>query len=260
MSRWMLLTETICEFRPQILLCGDSALTVQFGECADIKTNLKVCALDKALKTHRIKGVIETVPTYRSEMVYYDPLVINYDDICKELTALLSMVNYDSIKPNNEEVIVPVYYKAPKSEIQKVAEHEHITLEEAINIHTSRDHYAFMMGVAPGTVYLNCPIGSFTIPRKSVPVPKPYGSSIQIWSTHTTIGAFPTQSGWWVIGQAPIASYDPRRPDDPFLVTPGQWVRFRAIDREEFEFLDRQYKDNQYKREIVIKNIQDLPI
>ena len=245
------------DFEPEvkILKCGDSAVTVQFGETADIKTNLKVRALDLALGQNKIKGVVETIPTYRSEMIHYNPLSIRYQDLCKEIANMLSQVNWDSIKPNNQVVIVPIFYQDPKCEMQAIADYEHITVEEAIQIHTNRDHYAFMMGVSPGTVYMSSPTGSFTIPRKSIPVPKPYDSSIQVWSTHTTIGAFPTQSGWWVIGRSPIASYDPRRPDDPFLIKPGQWVRFRAIAKDEFEQLVQEYKENRYEKEIIIRGL-----
>lgn len=248
------------ESTAQILKCGDSAVAVQFGETADIKTNLKVRALDAALKENKIRGVVETIPTYRSEMIHYDPLIIRYRDLCTEVTSMLSRVDWDSMKPNNEVVVVPIFYKAPNCQMQDVADYEHITMDEAIKIHTNRDHYAFMMGVSPGTVYLNSPTGSFTIPRKSVPVPKPYDSSVQIWSTHTTIGAFPTQSGWWVIGRAPIVSYDPRRPEDPFLVKPGQWVRFRSVEQDEFEYLEQEYLKGHYEREIIYRDLKDLPL
>lgn len=250
----------LLEHNAKILKCGDSAVAVQFGETADIRTNLKVRDLDIALNQNKIRGVIETIPTYRSVMIQYDPLMIRYQDLCTEIALVLSQADWDVVKPNNEVVIIPVFYKDPRCEMPSVAEYEHITVDEAIQIHTNRDHYAFMMGVSPGTVYLNSPTGSFTIPRKSVPVPKPYDSSVQIWSTHTTIGAFPTQSGWWVIGRAPIASYDPRHSDDPFLVKPGQWVRFRPVDQEEFEHLAQEYQRDRYEREIVLRALEDLPL
>ncbi len=234
-------------------------MTVQFGETADIKTNLMVRALDFAISESKVHGVVETIPTYRSEMIYYDPLKIRYKDLCAEIKSVLSQVDWDTVKPNNEVVIVPILYKDQKCEMQAVADYEGITIDEAIDIHTNRDHYAFMMGVSPGTVYLSSPTGSFTIPRKSIPVPKPYDSSIQIWSTHTTIGAFPTQSGWWVIGRAPIKCYDSTRPDDPFLVKPGQWVRFRAIDQSEFEHLEHEFLKGHYNRELIYRPLEELP-
>lgn len=249
----------LIEERVKILFCGDSAIAVQFGETADIETNLMVRALDLALKEHRIAGIVETVPTYRSEMIHYDPLAINYQKLCEALKELMKQVDWSSIKPSNEVVVVPIYYKDPKTEVKSVAEYEHISEEDVIRIHTNRYHYAFMMGVAPGTVYLSSPTGSFTIPRKSVPVPKPYASSIQIWSTHTTISPFHSQSGWHMIGRAPAVCYNPKRPDDPFLVTPGQWVKFRSIEADEFEHIEHEFLNNRYEREIIHKDLSELP-
>jgi allophanate hydrolase subunit 1 len=116
-----------------------------------------------------------------------------------------------------------------------------------------------MMGVAPGTVYLGCPTGSFTIPRKPVPRPKPYASSIQVWSTHTTISSFHSPSGWHFIGRPPAASYNPTRPEDPFLVKPGQWVRFREIDADEFEYIEQEFCSNRYEPEIILRQTDDVP-
>lgn len=248
------------EPKAQILTCGDSAVAVQFGETADIRTNLMVRALDLAIGESKIRGITETIPTYRSDMIHYDPLKIRYQDLCAELNKLMEQVDWNAIKPNNEVVVVPIYYKDPKCQMQDVADHEGITVDEAIEIHTNRDHYGFMMGVSPGTIYLSSPTGSFTIPRKSVPVPKPYESSIQIWSTHTTIGAFQTQSGWWVIGRAPIQAYDPKRADDPFLVKPGQWVRFRSIEKDEFEHLEQEFAKGHYERDVIRRPLEELPL
>lgn len=243
----------------KILLCGDSAVAVQFGETADIQTNLMVRALDLALREHPIAGIIESVPTYRSEMIHYDPLSISCQKLREALRDLMSSVNWNAIKPSDEVVIVPVYYTDPKTEVRSVAEYEHISEENVIRIHTNRYHYAFMMGVTPGTVYLSSPTGSFTIPRKSVPVPKPYASSIQIWSTHTTISPFHSQSGWYMIGRVPAACYNPKRPEDPYLVIPGQWVRFRPIEADEFELIEQVFLSNRYEREVVHKDLSELP-
>ncbi len=243
----------------QFLTCGDSALTIQFGEVAEIKTNLMVRELDEVLKANPIPGIVETVPTYRSEMIHYNPLRIRYADLVRELKVAMEHVEWDALKPSNEVVVVPIFYRCPKTELDRIAEYEHMTADEVVRIHTGRYHYCFMMGVAPGTAYLSAPAGSFTIPRKATPVPKPYASSIQIWSTHTTISPFHSQSGWNFLGQVPAASYNPKRPEDPFLVHPGQWVKFREVERDEFEAIEAEFLANRYQREVITKDLSELP-
>ncbi|HYY84751.1 MAG TPA: carboxyltransferase domain-containing protein, partial [Beijerinckiaceae bacterium] len=63
---------------PRILACGDAALTVEFGSTIDPRLNARVLALDARLAAG-VPGVVETVPTYRSLLVHYDPLATDFD-------------------------------------------------------------------------------------------------------------------------------------------------------------------------------------
>jgi 5-oxoprolinase (ATP-hydrolysing) subunit B len=58
---------------PRLLPSGDSAITVEFSRQIDDAANQRVLALDRAMSAASIAGVTETVPTYRSLLVHYDP-------------------------------------------------------------------------------------------------------------------------------------------------------------------------------------------
>jgi len=58
---------------PRYLTAGESALVVEFGETIDPKIHDQVLALDAAVDVAKWEGVIETVPTYRSLMIHFDP-------------------------------------------------------------------------------------------------------------------------------------------------------------------------------------------
>ncbi len=58
------------------LPAGDTALVVEFGELVDREPSTRVLALARRLDELRLEGVIETVPTFRSLMVHYDPPVL----------------------------------------------------------------------------------------------------------------------------------------------------------------------------------------
>ena len=61
------------------LSCGDTAFTVEFGNEISPEINGRVMALHAAIGRARAAGepagLVETVPTMRSLMVSYDPLV-----------------------------------------------------------------------------------------------------------------------------------------------------------------------------------------
>jgi len=49
----------------------------------------------------------------------------------------------------------------------------------------------------------------------------------------TGIYSIDTPGEWWLIGRTPLAIFDAQR-KDPFLLSPGDYVRFTPIDLEEY--------------------------
>ena len=76
---------------PRILPSGDAAITVEFSRSIDAEANRRVLALDRSLAQEAITGVTETVPTYRSLLVHYDPMQIGFDALGEKLTALAQL-------------------------------------------------------------------------------------------------------------------------------------------------------------------------
>ena len=76
---------------PRILPSGDSAITVEFSRNIDDAANQRVLALDRTLANEPVAGVTETVPTYRSLLVHYDPVAIDFDTLGEKLVALAQL-------------------------------------------------------------------------------------------------------------------------------------------------------------------------
>ena len=70
---------------PRLLPSGDSAITVEFSRNIDDAANQRVLALDRALAREQVLGVTEAVPTYRSLLVHYDPVQIDFDTLSERL-------------------------------------------------------------------------------------------------------------------------------------------------------------------------------
>jgi inhibitor of KinA len=60
----------------KVLPAGDTALVVEFGEHIDRQLSTWVLTLARRLNDIGLDGIVETVPTFRSLMVYYDPLTL----------------------------------------------------------------------------------------------------------------------------------------------------------------------------------------
>src|SRR4051794_36758932 len=73
---------------PRLLQSGDAAITVEYSRDIDDDANARVLALDRALAGASIAGITEAVPTYRSLLVHYDPVAIDFDALSAQLREL----------------------------------------------------------------------------------------------------------------------------------------------------------------------------
>src|SRR3954469_10218085 len=76
---------------PRLLPSGDRAITVEFARDIDDDANARMLALDRALARMPVAGITETVPTYRSLLVHYDPIEIDFDALSTRLHALAAL-------------------------------------------------------------------------------------------------------------------------------------------------------------------------
>lgn len=76
----------------RILPLGDTALTLEFGDRIDPALQAAVSALDQAIGDARARGhlhgIVETMPTFRSLTVIFDPLETDHDRITELLNTL----------------------------------------------------------------------------------------------------------------------------------------------------------------------------
>ena len=88
----------------RILPCGDAALTVEFGDTVDPFLNALVLGLDDALKAHTVPGLQETIPTYRSLFVTYDPVTTDFAAISGVLRELAQQAGPKAQSPRRWRV------------------------------------------------------------------------------------------------------------------------------------------------------------
>ena len=73
----------------RLLPAGDTALSVEFGDRIDRQLSDLVLALARRLGEAKIAGVIECVPTFRSLMIYYDPLLLPHAALGARIAKLM---------------------------------------------------------------------------------------------------------------------------------------------------------------------------
>jgi KipI family sensor histidine kinase inhibitor len=224
--------------QPRILACGDSAVVIEFSETIDPEINAWVLALDAALLAEKFPGVVETVPTYRSLLVHYDPLVLDYDAFLQRLIAL-----DEAAKPRSANVRrwrVPVVYGGAFGiDLEDVAARHSLTPAQIIDRHAGALYRVYMIGFMPGFTYLGGLDQSIATPRRLDPRPMTPAGTISIGGIQALIAGQEMPSGWHLLGRTPVRAFMADR-TPAVLFEPGDEVTFQPTDASQWDTLDQQ--------------------
>lgn len=234
------------------LTAGDKALTVEYGNEISEDISSKVRSMMVALELNKIEGVIEIVPTYRSLMIHYNSLTIKYDDLVSKLKLLESKLKDISL-PEPEVIEIPTLYGGEYGpDIGNVAQHNGITVEQVIKIHSSKEYLIYMLGFTPGFPYLGGMDEKIATPRLKAPRTKISKGSVGIAASQTGIYPIDSPGGWQLIGKTPLKLYDPNR-EVPILLKAGNYIKFMPISKEQYKSIEKDVNDGGYKYTTYIK-------
>ena len=234
---------------PRILPTGDRALTVEFGNEIDEKINARLMGFIRGLSEQRVKGIEEFVPSFRSVLIHYNPAVLSYD-------KMSGIVKKAAEAPVSEEthkkriVTVPVCYDQRYGpDIEDVAKHAGLSVEEVISIHTAKPYLVYMLGFQPGFPYLGGLDKRICCPRLETPRVRLEAGSVGIGGEQTGLYPMESPGGWRIIGVTPVRCYNPEK-EKPIPYMAGDHIRFKAISREEFDELREKDLRGEYEFEV----------
>lgn len=221
---------------PRFLDCGETALVVEFGTGVDPTINDRVLALDEAVRALKLEGVRETVPTYRSLMIHYDPLVLDRETLIAA-AKILDAVPRRTLGAAHRWT-VPCCYDPPFAEdLHEIAARTGLTAARVIELHAGATYRVYMYGFAPGFCYLGGLPGELAISRRETARSPHPPNTILVGGGLTLISTFSMPTGWWLIGRTPERMFAPGR-DPAFLVEVGDMLVFEAISAERFAALE----------------------
>ena len=220
----------------KLLPCGDSAVTVEFSREISEAVNGKIRFLASWLENERIDGVIETIPTFRSITVFFDPLVIKKKRLCRLILA--AMKGYTEETSGEKRVFkIPVCYEGEYApDLEDMAKITGLDPDVIVDIHTSRDYLIYRLGFLPGFPYLGGMDERIEAPRLDSPRTAIPAGSVGIGGSQTGIYPLASPGGWRLIGRTPIKIYDPER-KEPIFYRAGDYIRFVKITEEEFSLI-----------------------
>lgn len=229
----------------RILPLGDAALTIEFGNEIDANINSRVVAFATTVADQGWQGIHDVVPTYRSVTVHFDPLRWDSATLAKKLKTLSRR---EPGQAESQGILheIPVLYGGDWGpDLEEVATFAGLQPAEAVALHASVPYRVYMLGFSPGFPYLGLVPEQLAMPRRATPRTKVPAGSVGIADRQTGIYPTATPGGWQLIGRTPISLYRKAR-TDPFLLKPGDSVRFKSIVRDEFDQLSRETAHNDH--------------
>jgi KipI family sensor histidine kinase inhibitor len=205
---------------------GDSALLITFGEEINLHLNQRVHALAALIDSSSLAGIRETVPSYATLLIHYDPLLLTYSQIADWISLKLDYV--ESAATRQPRLIeVPTRYNG--ADLDAVAAAHALTVADVIRLHSGRDYLVYMMGFTPGFPYMGTLDQAIVTPRLETPRTLVKAGTVAIAGAQTGIYPLDSPGGWNLLGWTPLTLFDPSS-DSPFLFAPGDTVRFIPMD------------------------------
>ncbi|WAC26922.1 5-oxoprolinase subunit PxpB [Ancylobacter sp. SL191] len=217
----------------RFLPVGDTAFAVEFGSVIAPEINALVHRTAALLALAPPAGLVETVPTFRSLLVHYDPLVTSAEALQATLAAL-DLGETAGAAPARLWHL-PVFYGGEAGpDLDEVARATGLSVPEVIAQHSGTTYRVYVQGFLPGFAYLGDLPAALELPRLSVPRVRVPAGSVAIAQRMTGVYPLESPGGWRLIGNTPLRFFDPTL-TPPTLFAPGDGVRFVPVDATEHE-------------------------
>ena len=180
-------------------------------------------ALALALRDN--KGFEDVVAGLSSVCIKFEPASINtvFDALCS------FDLNTTSAEPAHEICVIPIRYGGHTGpDLDAICDQLGISSQKFVDLHTSCSHRVDMIGFTPGFSYISGLPEDFQIPRLSKPRPRVSAGSVGVSGSNTGLYAMAGPGGWPLVGVTDKVLFAPSS-SEPFLLSPGQTVRFEAV-------------------------------
>lgn len=261
---------------PHHLLSGDRYLLIEFGNEMNIDLNFKALGLTEEIRKNKVQGVIETVPSFASILVHYEPAVIDQRKLIAALDEFIAgLKSIENLELPSRLIELPVAYSdrwtrecvewycknikeiPPNPEF--VAELNGLkSVKELVKHHSTPQYWVAAIGFWPGLPFLMSldPRYFLTVPKYNPPRTWTPQGTVAVGGGCTGIYPVNTPGGYQLLGRTPVRIYDgpqkhPAFKESSVLLRTGDRVKFAPIPEEDFEEIEQSVNEGRYRHNIV---------
>ena len=256
---------------------GDEHIYIEMDEEMSLDAFFKSLSMSNAVRDANIDGVTEICPANASFQVKFNPDIIHPDALLEQVKALEVKAVQAENRLNTRIIEVPVYYQDPwthetlmrfrerhqdpsGTDLEYAAQINGFdSVEDFINAHHSQPWFVSMVGFVAGLPFLyqlverekQLEVPKYLRPRTDTPkLTVGYGGCFSC--VYSVRGA----GGYQMFGITPMPIYDPEQSvtylqDFMVLFRPGDIVKWRPIDRAEYDEICQKVEDNTFRPKIV---------
>ena len=231
---------------------GDRAIVLEFGHSISRDVVDQVVALDTrlhaAIEAGILEGICETIPTFRSLALVFDPLSTTPDKLLEQIRKL----DHTSHAPGEEAAarhwLIPVRYGAECGpDLSSVAHLTGLVEDRVIELHQQTNFKVYMLGFLPGFAFLGDTPAELHLPRRSEPRLRVPAGSVAIAKQLTGVYPWDSPGGWHILGNCPVPLFDGTQ-NPPALFKAGDSVSFRGIGLDEFQTISASVANRTFQR------------
>lgn len=227
------------------LQCGEGALTVHLGEGIDPAVNRRVTALQAAIHSAGIRGIVDLIPAYTDLTVCYDCTVLSTKTLQRRLRRLLDSLSFAD-RTQRRVFHLPVCYGGEYGpDLDFVCRHSGLSAQEVIHLHSQPNYLIYMLGFLPGFAYLGGLDTRLHTPRLDSPRTCIPAGSVGIGGAQTGVYPLASPGGWQLLGRTPVPVFDQQK-SEPILYRAGDLVHFVPITPDEYNRIVRALADGTY--------------
>ncbi len=203
-------------------LLGDYAVVLELTPPVTLETQQRIWGLARRLESN--PAVREVIPGMNNiTLVLADP-------ITQAPNAVERLASWweesEPMELATRRIDIPVVYGGEGGpDLEHVAHHSGLTLQQVVERHSAVDYVVYFIGFQPGFPYLGGMDSALATPRRAEPRLTVPAGSVGIGGSQTGVYPLETPGGWNLIGHTDLALFELRR-EQPNLLVPGDTIRF----------------------------------
>lgn len=238
----------------EIKVINEQSILLYFKEEISEQNYKDVDTTTQYILSKNISAIRDVVPSYRAIMINFDNKQLNYEQLITQLELDDIELSTSAENANKKVIHIPVLYNLEVGpDLEEVAKHNNLSIDEVIKIHTDNEYLIYMLGFMPGFPFLGGLDKRLHTPRRSEPRVKINAGSVGIANNQT--GLYPSDSpgGWQIIGRTPLKVFD-QYSNPMTLYEAGDYIKFYAIDESTFKEIETEIANNKFNKEKWVTN------